>query len=479
VDEAGVDPGVLFEITPDGLPYQQRLLRFYLRRGIWPEALTATENVLVLQGIDPRGSEVPPDLQPHTLEFRLCRVTTLHQMRLLQRMGMVEPWRVVEERYRGFIRIRCESLLRQASRYARLARLTEAKKSCVDCLERDWNNLGAFLTLTEIKLLPGASRGEGGKAELFQDLLRLQRANPAPAREECERVTAILRQLTPEMPTDHLRARLAEALKDLGCGDPEEASRILRALLLVEAKPFVYWHQRHLIYYHLGRSLEMTGATEEAVSAYEGALEFAPSHGPSLERLVALGMGDSVPAREMRGTGEESETGEVAGVEKALPAEEPEPEIPEAHTVKERLHALSPEMPWGIDLSGAVTFLGITLEGDGVDQGSSPGLTARYLWEISDDLDPRDYYVAYRYLDAEGNLVYKVWKTLFPDPESYGENLDGGIGTVLAHWDYLPFPPEIVQEVRILVRQKRKGKVAPPPLASISGHRWLTLGLPR
>ena len=58
-----------------------------------------------------------------------------------------------------------------------------------------------------------------------------------------------------------------------------------------------------------------------------------------------------------------------------------------------------------------------------------------------------------------------------------GENLDGGIGTVLVHWDYLPFPPGILQEVRILVRQKRKGKVAPLPLASVSGERWLTLGL--
>jgi len=480
VDEAGVDPGVLHEITPDGLPYQQRLLRFYSRRGIWPEALTATDNVLALLGIDPRGSEVPQEIQPDTLEFRLCRVTTLHQMRLLQRMGMFEPWRAAEERCRGFSRIRCESLLGQASRYARLARLTEAKKSCMDCLELDWNNLGAFLTLTEIRLLPGASRGEGGRADLFQDLLRLERSNPAPAREECERLTDILRQLTPEMPADHLKARLAEALKDLGCGHPEEASRILKALLLVEAKPFVYWHQRHLIHYHLGRSLEMSGSTEEAVSAYEDALGLAPSHRPSLERLVALGMGDSVQAREMGWAGEESESGEVALAEgEAVPAEEPKPEIPEAPTVRERLFDLSPDMPWGIDLSGAVTFLGITLEGAGVDQGGSPGFTARFLWEVSDDLDPRDYYVAYRYLDADGNLVYRAWKTLFPEPESYGENLDGGIGTVLAHWDYLPFPPEMLQEVRILVRQKGKGKVSPPPLASISGDRWLTLGLER
>jgi hypothetical protein len=335
------------------------------------------------------------------------------------------------------------------------------------------------LTLTEIRLFPGASRGEVGKGDLFQDLLRLERANPAPAREECERLATILRQLTPEMPTDHLKARLAEALKDLGCGDPEGASRILKALLLVEAKPFVYWHQRHLLHYHLGRSLEMMGSTVEAVSAYEDALGLAPSHRPSLERLVALGLGDSVPARETRGAGEGSESSETepAGGE-VVPAEEPEPETPKAPTVGERLLALSPEIPWEIDLSGEVTFLGITLEGAGVDQRDSPGFTARYLWEVSDDLDPRDYYVAYRYLDADGNLVYRAWRTLFPEPESYGQNLDGGIGTVLGHWDYLPFPPEILEEVRILVRQKRKGKAAPPPLASISGDRWLTLGLP-
>jgi hypothetical protein len=218
-----------------------------------------------------------------------------------------------------------------------------------------------------------------------------------------------------------------------------------------------------------------------AVSAYEDAIGLAPLHRPSLERLVALGLGDSVSAREeMGGTNEESESGEESKVEEeAVAAEDPEPEIPAAPTVRERLLALSPEMPWEIDLSGKVTFLGITLESASVDQGGSPGFTARFLWEVSDDLDPRDYYVAYLYLDADGNLVYRDRKPLFPDPESYGENLDGGIGTVLAHWDYLPFPSEMVEEVRILVRQKRKGKVAPPPLASISGDRWLILGLPQ
>jgi hypothetical protein len=82
-------------------------------------------------------------------------------------------------------------------------------------------------------------------------------------------------------------------------------------------------------------------------------------------------------------------------------------------------------------------------------------------------------------MDADGNVAYRAWKTLFPEPKRYGQNLDGGVGTIQVHWDYLPLPPEIVEEVRILVRQKRKGKVAPPPLASITGDRWLTLGLPR
>jgi len=176
---------------------------------------------------------------------------------------------------------------------------------------------------------------------------------------------------------------------------------------------------------------------------------------------------------------EESESAELVRVEEGpQKAEEPEPEIPEAPTVRERLLALGPQVPWGIDLSGKVTLLGITLEGAEVDQADSPGFTARYLWEVSDDLDPRDYYVAYRYLDADGNLVYRDWKTLFPEPDSYGENLDGGIGTVMVHWDYLPFPRDILQEVRILVRQKGKGKVVPPPLSSVSGDRWLILGLP-
>jgi hypothetical protein len=98
--------------------------------------------------------------------------------------------------------------------------------------------------------------------------------------------------------------------------------------------------------------------------------------------------------------------------------------------------------------------------------------------EVTDDLDARDYYVVYQYFDGEGNRVYQEWRALFPNPEEYGENLDGGIGTVLTHWHYLPFPREVAGEVRILVRQKRKGKFVPPPLRSISGDRWLILGLP-
>ena len=78
----------------------------------------------------------------------------------------------------------------------------------------------------------------------------------------------------------------------------------------------------------------------------------------------------------------------------------------------------------------------------------------------------------------DGSLIHREWKALFPNPQEYGENLDGGVGTVLTHWHYLPFPREMAGEVRILVRQKRKGKFVPPPLRSISGDRWLILGLP-
>jgi len=156
-------------------------------------------------------------------------------------------------------------------------------------------------------------------------------------------------------------------------------------------------------------------------------------------------------------------------------ADEPAPEeAPESPTVRDRLQGITPEKPWGVDLEGKVRFLGTTLEGS---EGPS-GFTARHYWEVTDDLDARDYYVSYRYYGVDGSLIYREWKALFPNPGEYGENLDGGIGTVLTHWHYLPFPREGAGEVRILVRQKRKGKFVPPPLRSISGDRWLFLGLP-
>jgi hypothetical protein len=212
----------------------------------------------------------------------------------------------------------------------------------------------------------------------------------------------------------------------------------------------------------------MAGSTAgEAAAEYGAALELAPSHRASLERLMALGMGDA-----------------VVGVGRVAAAEEPESVEPDGArtepTVRERLLLLTPETPWGVDLSGKVELLGITLEG-GIDEQGGPaaGFTARFLWEVCDDLDPTAYYVAYQYFDADGHALYRDWKTLFPEPERYGGNLDGGVGTVLVHWDYLPFPPGAAREVRILVGHKRKGKAAPPPLTSLTGNRWLILGLPQ
>lgn len=447
VKEAGADSGILAEITPDTMGSQRRLQWFCIERGMWPEALEATNNVLGFLGIDPEGSAIP-EVKPDSLEFRLGLVTTLQQVRMLQRLGMIAPWRVAMERYRSFVRLQCGTLLEDASRYAGMGRLAEARKACTDCLDQDRNHLDAFLTMTEIELLPGASRGKEGQAGLALDLLRLEAARPALGRKECERVGDILARMAPEAPVEHLEVRLVEAVCKRSCGDPEGAARILRALLLVDAKPFVYWPQRHLLHYHLGRTLEGLGSTGEAAAEYGKALELAPSHRSSLERLVALGLGDEAP-------GEREDAPVLA-------------------TVWDRLQEITPEAPWGMDLEGKVRFLGITLEGS---RGPS-GFAARYCWEVTDDLDARDYYVAYEYHDPDGSLIHREWKALFPNPEEYGENLDGGIGTVLTHWHYLPFPREVAREVRILVRQKRKGKFLPPPLRSISGDRWLILGLP-
>ena len=471
VEEAGAEPEVLFEITPETIGSQRRLQWFFGKRGMWPEALRATENVLALLGIDPQGRDVP-DVVPDSVVFRVGSLTTRQQVRTLQRLGRVEHWRVAVERYRAFVRLRCGGLLEDASRYAGMGRLAEARKACIDCLDQDWNHLDAFLTVTEIEQLPGASRGKKGQAELFQDVLRLEAARPGFGREDCERLGDVLERVSPETPIEHLEARLVEAVVKRSCGDPEGADRTLRALLLVDAKPFVYWHQRHLLHYHLGRTLEALGSAGEAAAEYGKALGLAPSHRPSLERLVALGLGDEVPGERADEPGM-AEADEPDAEEAGEPA--PEEQIPEElPTVRERLQAITPEEPWGVDLEGKVRFLGITREGS---EGPS-GFTARYCWEVTDDLDARDYYVAYRYYGVDGSLIYKEWRNLFPDPKEYGENLDGGVGTVLTHWHYLPFPGSMAGEVRILVGEKRKGKSGPPPLRSISRDRWLILGLP-
>lgn len=459
VGEAGADPGLLFEITPETLRSQRRLEGFCSRRGLWPEALEAAGNVLSILGIDPQSPSIP-EMEPDSVEFRVGASTTRQQVRTLQRLGMIEPWRVSLERYRAFLRMSCDALLEDASRYASMSRLAEARKSCTDCLEHDWNHLDAFLKKTEIELLPGAFPDKNGEAGLLQELLRLGEARPEIGGTDCERIEGILRQLTPETPIEHLEAKLVEAVLNRWCGDLDEAVRILRALLLVDAKPFLYWHQRHLIHYHLGRALEMAGSEGEAVSEYEQALEYAPSHMPSLERLVGLGF-----AGEVLGEGKDGTD----------PAGEPMPEyVAELATVGDRLQALTPEQPWGVDMGGRVALLGQTFEGT----GGESGFTARYFWQITSDLDPTDYHVGYRYFDEAGDPIYREWRNLFTEPGKYGESLDGGIGTVLMHWHYLPIPREIPAEVRILVGKKRKGKFRPPSLRTITGDRWLILGLP-
>jgi O-antigen ligase/tetratricopeptide (TPR) repeat protein len=449
VDEAGAEPGVLFRITPGTLASQRRLLGFLGSRGMWPEALEAADNVLAILGFDPGGSAVP-DLRPGSVEFSLGLATTRQQIRMLQAAGRPGPWRIAEERYRSLLGIPCEGLLETASRYAGLGRFAEAAKACDDCLEMDWNRLEALLMRAEIERLPGARRGgEARPARLPQEVMRLAGVWAGPDKAACERLRGLLSGPAPETPVERLEAGLAEAVTARDCGDPQEAERTLRALLGADAGPFLHWHQRHLLHYHLGRSMEMSGAPrEEAAGEYSEALKLAPSHRPSLERLVELGMGEWEPA------GAEGQG---------------------SPTVSERLEMLTPEEIWGIDLEGKVAFLGITL--GGARQGAS-GLSALYYWEVASDLNPTDYLVAYRYLGPDGTILHTEWRALFPDPKGYGRNLDGGIGTVLVHRQDLPFPHEVVGEVRILALRKQQGKLVHQPFRSVTGDRWLVLGLP-
>ena len=504
LDQAGEPAQSLFRITPETIQAQRVLLRFLQRRGLWEESLRASRTCLTLMGMEPDGSGVP-DIPVDSPEFRILLTVSHRHVRTLQRLGMDDAWRREMERYRTLLGRRCRRLLERSRRMVKLNRFREADKYCEDCLALDWNDLDALLTRMEVALLPGAGRKVGITSKPFLELYRGLLAAPPLAPDPCGRVAAILDRLEPVSPPELLRYRLAGAVRDRSCGRAGEAAQTLEAMLLVQERPFLYWHQRQLIPYQLGLAREAIGDDEGAVRAYRQALALAPSHLGSLERLVAMGAG-GVPLNEERGRGAEGEVhvppkeaegdseagsspAEAAPV--ATGAEQVGIGGAPAETVGDRLRSLSPEVPWRIDLQGRFELLGLTLdygpgirmpaEGTDASEGITWGFTARYFWKVGDDLDPSDFRVLYRYYDAAGNLIFQDHVAMLDEDPDAVKTPDGGIGTVLVHWHYMPFPEGLARQVRILVQQRPKGegkeRIVPAPLRPLTGERWVSLGL--
>ena len=480
LNEVRAEPQVLLGLTPGTLPSQARLFRYLQSNRLWPTALEATGNVLRLLGVDPESDQVPPALAPDLPEFRIAEQFSRARLELLRRLGLAEQAGTEDGRYRNLVGARCRHLVGEASRFTRLGRFTEARKACKDCLDLDWNNLDALLGRTEILVRPGMDRTGELKSGTLDDFMRALNPSPRLAPDQCERVSRILSDpgLTPATPPEHLKHQFVESLRALSCGGPLEAAQSLQAMLLVHVPTFVFWHQRHLIHYQLGRSLEASGRSEEAIQEYARTVALAPSHRDSLARLAALG------------------------------AEEP------SSNIAERLQELTPEVPWGIGFSGKIRLLGTSLTvvggvepspstlpsgGEGIGMAEAPegaanekspsgkensglapasgAFVARYYWMVEDDLDPAGFDVSYRYFNAEGNLLFVDRKPLGPPLQEPTQSLDGGIGSVFVHEHPVPFPPQIAREVEFQVRKLPKGKIPAEVLKSVTGSTWVTLGL--
>jgi tetratricopeptide (TPR) repeat protein len=295
---------------------------------------------------------------------------------------------------------------------------------------------------------------------------------------QCERILQVLTALEPRSPTEHLERQFVEALAELRCGQPEEAARKLEAMLLVKVPAFAYWQQRHLIHFQLGQALESSGRPEEAAAQYQEALSRAPNCRAAAERLAALGGG--------------STTQDV-----------------QQQSVEDRLWALTPKTFWQIDFSGRFQLLGTTMtpvranaeqangisdlgavaanpdglsapsaEAEAPEAGWAPAFIANYYWIVLDDLDPALYDVTYRYLDAEGNVLFVDRKPLTPEASPGASSPPvSGIGVVCVHQSAVPLPLGTAREVQMQVRRAPRDKVPAETLAPDTGEPLMTLGL--
>jgi O-antigen ligase/tetratricopeptide (TPR) repeat protein len=479
LDEIRADPQVLLDLTPVTLPSQAALHRFLSSRRLWSEAFETTGKILSLLGIDPATDGVGLGYPPGSQEFETAEKFTRTRLQLARRLGRASDAVREQARFGRFQADRCALLLQDGLRLADLGRYLEAVKACRDCLALDHNHLDALLTLAEIHARPGQDRTGEARGEILHHLVRAlgaQSAAVAPA--QCERILQVLTALEPRSPTEHLERQFVEALAELRCGQPEEAARKLEAMLLVKVPAFAYWQQRHLIHFQLGQALESSGRPEEAAAQYQEALSRAPNCRAAAERLAALGGG--------------STTQDV-----------------QQQSVEDRLRALTPKTFWQIDFSGRFQLLGTTMtpvranaeqangisdlgavaanpdglsapsaEAEAPEAGWAPAFIANYYWIVLDDLDPALYDVTYRYLDAEGNVLFVDRKPLTPEASPGASSPPvSGIGVVCVHQSAVPLPLGTAREVQMQVRRAPRDKVPAETLAPDTGEPLMTLGL--
>mgnify|MGYP005838343505 FL=1 len=479
LDELSVEPRVLLDLTPMTLPSQAALHRFLSSRRLWPAAFETTGNILSLLGIDPATDGVGPGYPPGSREFEAAEKFSRTRLQLARRLGRAGDAAVEQARFERFQADRCALLLQDGVRLVDLGRYLEAVKACRDCLTLEPNHLDALLTLAEIHTRPGQDRTGEALGEVLHDLLRALGSQSAPlAPEQCGRILRMLSSFEPASPTQHLEREFTQASAELRCGQPEEAARKLEAMLLVKVPAFAYWQQRHLIHFQLGQALEASGRPEEAAARYREVLSLAPGHRAAAERLTAL----------------------VDG---------PATQDAQQESLQDRLQALTPRTFWQIDFSGRFQLLGTTVtpvranadetngtsdsgavranpdgssgpstEAEAAETGWAPAFIANYYWIVQDDLDPARYDVTYRYLDAEGSVLFVDRKPLIPEAGRGASSPPvSGIGVVCHHQSAVSLPLGAAREVQIQVRRAARDKVPAEILAPDTGEPWMTLGL--
>ena len=154
-------------------------------------------------------------------------------------------------------------------------------------------------------------------------------------------------------------------------GTPSAGVDILTALE-GETSVLESWHQKHLLWYHLGLGHEAQNRRNDAIRAYRRVLELLPGHRPALLRLAALG-----------------------------------------EDVTAALAAMEPEEPCNIDFGGKIRLLGYGLHREmvpvrfGDREASENAWFMTLSWQFNDHLY-RDYHPIVHFCDDQGRILFQA-----------------------------------------------------------------------